>query len=163
MTFLKKTVLAPFTFAAVLASVQAVAESSTHTIKLAATIPSADFYVLPNDSSWIGDQQPLTFNASTGDLGTLSKGFNVININGPISARLLNTPVITGEKGSIDLVVKFGEKVLGTVSQEVVTAEKAAEASSVNLSIAAVKPANGFTPGEYTGNVQLSFDAEIGE
>lgn len=162
MTFLKKIAFAPIAFAAVFASVQAVAAPINYTIQLEAFVPTNDFYVLPSDTSWIGNTQTLNFNPVTKELTSLTKQFDVLHTAGAISAKLL-TPAIIGSAGNnIPLTVKFNTKTLTTTEQDVVDAAQAATASVVNLEIIPVKPATGgYIPGTYTGNVQLSFDAVI--
>nr|WP_319527639.1 CS1 type fimbrial major subunit [Pseudomonas laurentiana] len=160
MTFLKKSVFMPFAFVAAAFSVQAVASPITHTVQLEAVVPTADFYVMPNDSSWIGNTQILSYNPVTGDLSSLLKQFDVVHSAGSIKGALLAPAVLTSATDSIPLTVKFNNKTLTTTSQEVVAAAQAATPSVVNFEIAAVKPTTGgYKPGNYTGNVQLTFDA----
>lgn len=162
MTFLKKTVLTPIAFAAVLASVQVVAAPINHTIQLEAVVPTSDFYVIPSDTSWIGNTQTLNYNPVTEELTSLTKQFDVKHTAGSITGKLL-TPAIIGSAGNnIPLTVKFNTKTLDTTAQEVVSTAQASTPSVVNLEIIPVKPTTGgYIPGNYTGNVQLSFDAVI--
>jgi hypothetical protein len=161
MNFLKKIALAPVAFAAVLASVHAVADPITHTIQLEAFVPTDDFYVLPVDSSWIGNKQVLSYSPNTKKLTSLNKPFTVLHTAGSVKATLLSIAVIGSGANVIPLEVKFNGVVLDTVGKEVVTAEQAASASTVNLEISPVMPTDGYAPGTYMGNVQLSFDAVV--
>lgn len=162
MSFLKRTVLAPFAFAAVAFSVQAVAaDPVSHTIQLETTVPEADFYVMPTDSTWIGNTQVLPYNMATGNINSLTKAFDYKHSAGAINGTLLSTPVITSDSDSISLAVKFNSVALNTTSQEVVTAAAAASGGSTSLVIEPIKPATGYKPGKYTGNVQVSFDAVV--
>lgn len=158
MNFMKSALFA----VAAAASLQAFANDPvTHTISLEATVPSSDFFVLPKDNSWINTSQVLSYTASTGNLSSLSKQFEVKHTAGAIEGKLLSTAEITSATGSIDLVVKFNNVVLSTTGTQVVTKANAATTSTVLLDIAPVKPTAGYAPGTYTGNVQLQFDAVI--
>lgn len=161
MTFLNKIALAPIAFVAVLASVQAVAAPITHTIQLEAFVPTEDFYVLPVDSSWIGNKQILSYSPLTKKLTSLNKAFTAIHTAGSINATLLSTAVIGSGANVIPLEVKFNGIALDTVGKEVVSKAQAANASTVNLEIIPVMPTGGYVPGTYMGNVQLSFDAVL--
>lgn len=158
MKFLKTALLS----AVAVASLQAVAEPITHTITLEAHVPSDDFYVLPNESTWITQTQKLSFSRATGNLSKLTKQFDVKNIAGGITAKLLSSATLTSNTDSIDLQVKFNNILLSTTDATVVTQAAAATASIVNLEITPVRAAGSdYAPGNYTGNVQLSFDAAI--
>lgn len=158
MTFVKTTLFA----LVAAASLQAVADPMTHTISLEATVPTSDFYVLPKDTNWINQTQVLSYSPVTGNLTSLSKPFDVKNTAGSITGKLLTPASITSGAASIPLTVKFNNVALTTADTPVVTKAAAATASTVNLEIIPVRPNGGdFTPGHYSGNVQLSFDASI--
>lgn len=159
MNFLKKAIFAPLAFVAAAASVHAVAAPINHTIQLEAFIPTNSFYVLPSDSSWIGNTQKLSYNPVTQDLTSLNKTFDVVHTAGSITAKLLSSAVISSGGDTIPLTVKFNNVELSTVDQEVVNATQAATPSVVPFLITPVKPSGGYVPGTYIGNVQLSFDA----
>ncbi|WLG29637.1 CS1 type fimbrial major subunit [Pseudomonas lurida] len=161
MTLLKKISIAPFAFAAVLASAHAVADPITHTIQLEAFVPTDDFYVLPVDSSWITNKQTLSYSTVTKKLTSLTKPFTVLNIAGPIKATLLSDAVLGSGSNVIQLAVKFNGIALDTEGKEVVSKTQAAKASTVNLEITPTMPSGGYIPGTYVGNVQLSFDAVL--
>lgn len=142
------------------ASLQAVADPVTQTIALEATVPTSDYYVLPKDNTWINQTQTLAYSMVTGKLAGLTKAFDVKNTAGSITAKLLSTAVLTSGTSSIALTVKFNNVALSTTDTTVVLKANAATASSVNLDITpAAPPTGGFTPGKYSGNVQLSFDS----
>ena len=158
MTFMKKVLFVVIAAA----SLQAMAEPITHTIALEATVPTSDFYVTPNDSSWVNKTQKLTFSAATGNLSSVTKQFDVKNVAGSITCKLLSTATLTSGTNSIPLTVKFNNAVLSTTDTTVLTKANAVAASSVNLEITPVRPTGGdYTPGKYSGNVQLSFDSSI--
>jgi hypothetical protein len=157
MTFLKTTLFAVIAAA----SVQAVAAPVTHTITLEATVPSIEFHVLPKDPNWITQTQVLTYNPNTKELSSLTKQFDVKNTGGSITAKLLSPASISSSTASIPLAVKFNNISLTTSDATVITKAVAANSSTVNLEISAVRSGSDYTPGAYTGNVQLSFDAAI--
>lgn len=162
MSFLKKHVFAPFVFtAAVLSAQSVIADPVSHTILLETTVPEADFYVLPTDSTWIGNTQVLPYNMATGTINSLSKSFDYKHSAGAISGTLLSTPVITSDSDSIKLDVTFNAVKLSTTGEQVITAVAAATGGSTSLVIEPIKPATGYKPGKYTGNVQVSFDAVV--
>lgn len=162
MKLWKKTVLAPFAFAAVAISAQAIADPISHTVQLTATVPTADFNVGPTDPSWIGTPQALSYNTATDAISSLSKGFTYKNTNGAINAILDAEPVITASNNSIKLKVSFNDIAINeTTATEVVAATQAATGGSASLKIEPEKPSGGYIPGAYTGSVQISFDAVI--
>jgi hypothetical protein len=158
MTFIKTTLFA----LVAAASFQAVAAPISHTITLEATVPTSDFYVLPKDSTWINQTQVLSYSPYTGDLSKLTKQFDVKNTAGAITGKLLAPATLSSGSASIPLTVKFNSITLSTTDASVVTQAAAAAASTVNLEIIPVRQAGtSHTPGNYSGNVQLSFDAAI--
>lgn len=68
MSLFKKTILTPFVLAVGVLSVQAHAAPINHTVQLSSFVPTADFYVLPSDSSWIGETQVLSYNINTQEM-----------------------------------------------------------------------------------------------
>lgn len=163
MTFLKKTILAPFAVVALVVSVQAMAAPFTHTIAVEAVIPTKAFHVLPV-GDWISKTQMLSYNAITEELSPSINQFSVINTAGAISGKLIAPAVLADNAGvaaNIPLTVKFNGKTLSITDQDVLAAAEAATASNVSMEIAAVKPVAGYTAGSYSGNVQLSFDAVV--
>lgn len=142
------------------ASLQAMADPVTQTISLEATVPTTDYYVQPKESTWINQTQTLAYSVATGKLTGLTKAFDVKNTAGSITAKLLSTAVLTSGTSSIPLTVKFNNIALSTTDTSVVLKANAATASSVNLEvIPAAAPTGGYTPGKYSGTVQLSFDS----
>ena len=156
MKFLKTALLS----AVAVASLQAVADPITHTISLEAVVPSSNFFVLPKDNSWISQTQVLSYSVYTGDLSTLTKQFDVRHTAGAISGKLLSSAALTSATDSIPLTVKFNNITLSTSDATVVSAAAAATTSTVNLEISAQRNGD-YAPGNYSGNVQLSFDAVI--
>ena len=60
----------------------------------------------------------------------------------------------------VPLEVKFNNKELNsTANQEVISATEAAAGKRVDLTIATVQTGIGIAPGEYTGIVNMTFDA----
>lgn len=120
------------------------------------------FYVQPSDASWIGTRQVLAFNPLTGELGSLSKSFDVLHTAGSIKAQLTSLPTMAGSDGnSIALTVKFNGKTLTSSFQDVVLKPQAANPSAANLEVIPTKPTTGYVPGNYSGNIALTFDATI--
>ena len=134
-------------------------------VQLVASIPSINFYVVPADTGWIGVAQRMewTPNASTGygQLSTLRKAFDVLNSSGPIAARLTDVggAYLSSGNSMIPLDVHFNNKELTHISQEFISATEAAAGKRVDLTIAAIDTGKDFEAGEYTGIVNMTFDA----
>jgi hypothetical protein len=97
-------------------------------------------------------------------LSTLRKAFDVKNSSGAIAARLTDAggPFLSSGAQMIPLVVKFNDLELGTGdSQEFINATEAAAGKRVDLTIAAVDTGvpTDYVPGEYSGIVNMTFDA----
>ncbi|WP_338806795.1 CS1 type fimbrial major subunit [Pseudomonas chlororaphis] len=160
MTFLKKTVLLPFAIATAAISAQAMADDPiTHTIQLEAVVPTDDFHVLPTDPNWIGNTQLLSYNPNTKTLTSLTKQFTVKNKAGGIKAQLLAPAVITSGANQIQLDVNFNNTDVTINPADVVSKDEAASGKVVDLKI--IPKGKDYVPGKYTGNVQLSFEAQI--
>jgi hypothetical protein len=158
MTFMKTALFA----LVAAASLQAVAAPISHTISLEANVPTSDFYVLPKDSTWINQTQILAYSPYSGDLSSLTKQFDVKNTAGSITGKLLAPASLSSGSASIPLTVKFNSVTLSTTEAPVVTKAAAAAASTVNLEIIPVRQGGAsHTPGNYSGIVQVSFDASI--
>ncbi|MEB5932393.1 fimbrial protein [Pseudomonas mosselii] len=160
MSSLKKFIVAPLAVFALSASVHSMAAPINHTIMLQATVPTKDFYVLPSDSTWIGNVQQLQYNAVTGDLSSLVKTFDVKNTAGNVTAQVTSSASLAGP-AVIPLTVKFNGIALGATPVEVVKADVAKAATTAKLEIIPVKPAAGYVAGTYDGNINLTFDAGI--
>ena len=86
--------------------------------------------------------------------------FDVKSSSGGINARLGALPMLfNGGRTYIDLSVTFNGQALGLADTLVVPQAEASQGKRVLLDISAVEPAEGFTPGEYYGSVELLFDA----
>lgn len=135
-----------------------------HQVQLIATVPTSSFYVLPADSGWIGLPQRMEWNLVQETLDRFRKPFDIKHTAGSIQARLTDTEAyLSNGTNTIPLVVSFNNKVLSsTTPVEVASASEAAAGQRVTLEIApGAKPAGGFAPGEYSGNVNMTFDAMV--
>lgn len=135
-------------------------------IQLIASIPSDNFYVVPAETGWISVPQRMewTPNMGTGygQLSTLRKAFDVKNSSGAIAARLTDAggPYLSSGTDVVPLYVHINNKELTATSQEFINATEAAAGKRVDLTIAALdSPAYEYQPGEYTGIVNMTFDA----
>jgi len=144
-----------------LLSTSAFAVRISETFEVSVSIPSARFYVIPADPDWIHLEQHLPWNVGSEELGALRKHFDVKNDSGAIAARLSFEPYLSNGRDSDDipLVVSFNSKRLTVDAEEVISETDGKAGKRVNLEIAAVKPLNGFKPGEYYGSVHLVFEA----
>lgn len=134
-------------------------------VQLVASVPSIAFYVVPAEIGWIGVPQRMEWTPDPvlgGKLSTLRKAFDVKNSSGAIAARLTDSTgaYLSDGTGMIPLEVHFNNKELNqAASQEVISATEAAAGKRVDLTIAAVETGSPIPPGEYTGIVNMTFDA----
>ena len=152
-------------FAALGATQVSAADPIEVQVQLVASIPSTSFYVVPAETGWIGVAQRMEWTPSAtgpGKLSSLRKAFDVKNSSGAIAARLTDADgayLSSGEQ-MVPLVVTFNNKELDSgTSQEFISATEAAAGKRVDLTIAAVDTGSDIKPGEYSGIVNMTFDA----
>lgn len=68
-------------------------------------------------------------------------------------------PMLSNGANTIAMKVIFNQQALGLSPQRVVEEGEAKNGKRVLLEIAALKPDDGYVPGQYFGNVQIIFDA----
>lgn len=144
-----------------LSSIYAFGITERETFEVSVTIPTADFYVLPVDPEWLGREQKLDWIPSSEELSRLRKSFDVKNSNGGIVARLSTEPYLSNGRDidNIALDVSFNRTKLTVDNAEVVSEADGKAGRRVYLEIAAVKPHDGYKPGEYYGSVHMIFEA----
>ncbi|MBV4520133.1 fimbrial protein [Pseudomonas sp. SWRI74] len=144
-----------------LGSVCAYALVERETFEVSITIPTAEFYVLPVDPDWIGREQKLTWDLNAQELSSLRKQFDVKNSNGEITARLSEVPYLSNGRhvDNIALDVQFNRVKLSVLDAPVISEMDGKTGKRVELVIAAVKPDDGYKPGEYYGSVHMIFEA----
>ena len=144
-----------------LVSTDAFATRVSETFEVSVSIPTAKFYVVPAEPDWIHLEQRLPWNPVSKELSPLRKHFDVKNESGAIAARLSFEPYLSNGKDSdnIPLVVTFNRKRLVLETGEVISESDGKAGKRVNLEIAAIKPHDGFKPGEYYGSVHMVFEA----
>lgn len=143
-----------------LLSTQALAIREEHVFDVSVTIPTQDFYVLPINPGFFEREQQMVWDPVPGRLRPVREHFDVKSSAGGINARLGALPMLfNGGRTYIDLSVTFNGQVLGLADTLVVPQAEASQGKRVLLDISAVEPAEGFTPGEYYGSVELLFDA----
>lgn len=129
------------------------------TFHVSVSIPTSDFYVLPVNPVFLEREQTMAWNTVTAELSPLREHFDVKNASGAISARLAAEPYLFNGRERIDLEVRFNRQMLSLLTTPVVAQEEARIGQRVPLEIAALKPLEGYTPGQYYGTVQIMFDA----
>ncbi|MNO77239.1 hypothetical protein D3C76_683400 [compost metagenome] len=142
-------------------SIYVFAITERETFEVSVSIPTAEFYVLPVDHEWLGREQKLDWNPTTEELSRLRKSFDVKNSNGGIVARLSTEPYLSNDRESDNIVldVSFNRTKLTLDNAEVVSEVDGKTGRRVWLEIAAVKPQEGYKPGEYYGSVHMIFEA----
>jgi len=133
------------------------------TFDVSLTIPNRAFYIMPSEPGWIHLPQEMVWNNINANFNTLTRYFEVRHDTSAIEARLETLPYLSNGLESQDILlwVTFNGVSVSTdiTPREVVSAPEAAAGKRALLEIDAVKPVNGFRPGEYTGNVVLLFNA----
>ena len=160
---IKQCVVTALIAATGLTSLLTWAAREEHTFEVSLNIPSRAFYILPTDPDWIHSEQILLWNPATSKLGDLRKYFDVRHDTSAIEARLENQPYLSNGRPSenIALRVMFNGVELNQSLQQVVSVDEAAMGSRVLLEVVPQRPASGFQPGEYAGNVLLLFNAKM--
>ncbi|BBP72674.1 hypothetical protein PHLH6_46780 [Pseudomonas sp. Seg1] len=160
---IKQCTVAAVMVAAALTATATWAAREEHTFEVSLTVPSRPFYVIPAEPDWIHRPQRLDWNYVTSSLGSVHKNFDVRHDTSAIEARLEAVPYLSnGRAGEdIELRVAFNGVPLSAEMppRQVVSQEEAAAGKRVLLEIDPVKPAGGYRPGEYSGNVLLLFNA----
>jgi hypothetical protein len=144
-----------------LVSLYAFAITERETFEVSITIPAAEFFVLPIDPGWIGREQKLDWNLTAEELSPLRKHFDVKNTNGGIAARLTTEPYLNNGRDvdNISLDVRFNQIKLTLDNTVVINELDGKTGKRVTLVIAAIKPSDGYKPGEYYGSVHMIFEA----
>ncbi|ROM67067.1 adhesin [Pseudomonas brassicacearum] len=157
---MSKTLLRPLALTALMLPwVAAWGAVERETFELHVTIPTVDFFVLPLDPQLVQREQRLPFSSITGELSALRATYEVKNTTGAIGARLAEEAYLSNGRERIDLRVTFNNVELTLDSTQVVTALEARPGRQVPLEIAAIKPGDGYRPGDYYGTVHMVFDA----
>lgn len=145
--------------ALLLACNHALAIREEQTFHVSVTIPTSEFYVLPVNPGFLEREQVMTWNPVSAELSPLREHFDVKNASGSISARLAAEPYLFNGRERVDLAVRFNGQLLSLLDTPVVDEQQARVGQRVRLEIAALKPVEGYSPGQYYGTVQLMFDA----
>jgi hypothetical protein len=134
------------------------------TFEVSLTIPTRAFYIVPSEPGWIHQAQRLNWDYPSSTLSSVRKYFDVRHASSAIQARLEYQPYLSNGKPGEDIMlrVSFNGVVLRSDirPQDVVSQEEAAVGTRVLLDIEPVKPAGGYQPGDYSGNVMLMFNAK---
>lgn len=135
-----------------------------HTFEVSVRIPTRAFYVIPAEPDWIHRPQRLNWNPSNSSLSSVRKNFDVRHDTSAIEARLEAVPFLSNGKPGDDIALRVSfngvELSHEALPREVLSAAEAMAGSRVPLEIAPVKPAGGYRPGDYSGNVLLLFSAK---
>lgn len=137
------------------------AETVEHTVNVTAQIPSENFYVVPV-GDWMGSAQKLQFNPNTRKLESLYRQMEVKSTIGPVKGYLLYKASLSKANGDeIGLKVKFADKELTTVSQQLLTLSEVQNAQKVGFEILPDKePEGGYKAGNYQGLISMVFESE---
>lgn len=165
VTLTKISTLTLALLAALSASQVMAADPVEHQVQLIATIPSDTFHVLPSIPGWIDKPQRLEWISTGSGFGSLTKlvhPFDARNTSGEVHARLTDgSAILTNGSATMDLKVSFAGVELTGTSQRVVSAEEASAGKRVNLEIEATTLPQDLPAGDYTGQVNMTFDAVV--
>ncbi|WP_085699759.1 CS1 type fimbrial major subunit [Pseudomonas sp. B26(2017)] len=142
---------------------EAFAAQEKHVFEVSVDIPTLEFYVIPSETDWIHHQQTLPWDIATSTLGGLRKNFDVRTDSSAIEARLESFPFLSSgldSRDDISLRINFNGTELShqPVPVQVVSREEAVAGKRVQLEIEPRRPANGYTPGDYYGTVNIIFN-----
>lgn len=161
---IKQCTVVALTTSTVLMSCLAGAAQEQHIFEVSLTIPNRSFYIVPSEPGWIHQAQRLNWDYPTSNLSSVRKYFDVRHDTSALEARLESAPYLSnGRQGEeIALRVSFNDVLLSPDirPRQVVSAEDAAVGTRVLLDIEPQKPAGGYRPGDYRGNVMLVFNAK---
>ncbi|WP_338572351.1 CS1 type fimbrial major subunit [Pseudomonas canadensis] len=149
------TILGTFT----LMSFIAVAAREEAVFRVWVMVPTSDFYVLPVNPGFLEREQVMHWNPVSETLAPLREHFDVKNVLSAVDAYLAYEPVLSNGADTIALKVIFNQQELGLIPQRVVEETEAKQGKRVLLEISAQRPDDGYSPGQYFGNVQIIFDA----
>ncbi|MDQ0122542.1 hypothetical protein J2W17_001487 [Pseudomonas lini] len=134
-----------------------------HTFDVSVTIPTLAFYVIPAEPDWIHRPQRLNWNLSNSTLSSVRKNFDVRHDTSAIEARLEAAPYLSNGRPDDDIALRVsfnGVELSPDINpRQVVSVADAATGMRAMLEIAPIKPAGGYRPGDYSGNVLLLFSA----
>ena len=140
------------------------AARAEHTFEVSLTIPSRPFYIIPSEPGWIHQPQRLDWNHASATMGGLRKYFDVRHDTSAIEARLDRAPYLSNGRPSEDIALRVsfnGVELSHDIRpRQVVTQAEAAVGTRALLEIQPVKPAGGYKPGDYDGNVMVLFNAK---
>jgi len=160
---IKQCIVVALTAATALMSMLVAAVREEHTFEVMLTIPTRGFYIVPAEPGWIHQPQRLNWDHPTASLGSLSKHFDVRHDTSAIEARLASQAILSNGRPGEDIALKvsFNDVELShdPRPRQVVRAADAAVGMRVLLQIEPQKPAAGYRPGDYSGNVLLLFNA----
>ena len=131
-------------------------------VDVTATIPTDTFYVQP-EGSWMGAPQDLTYNVVTGTLTPFAgERFVAKSTTGAIQGRLDSPAKITSGSSAIDLNIKVNGVPLSTTAADIVPLSEMGNQVFMPFEIsAAAAPSGGYTPGNYAGTVDMTFETPL--
>lgn len=156
----KFAVLLPLAVAVLGSSAAMAVDDASTTINIKASIPTKQFHAQPRDPNF-GKDEVLTYNAVSGELGSLRATFDVKNTDGSVHAYIEGGPTaasLYNGSDSIALTNTFNGVVLTATPQEVVDDPQSTPGTQADLVVRAAKPAD-TQNGLYTASYTVIFDA----
>ncbi|WP_053213366.1 CS1 type fimbrial major subunit [Pseudomonas sp. Q12-87] len=134
------------------------ADDALASIHITANIPNKQFHVQPRNPDF-GKDEYMYYNTVTYDLSSIRQTFDVKNTDGSVHAYLDGRSVLSNGSVLIPLRVLFNDVLLSEVPQEVVDDATSTPGTQVEMFIHASHWPIPRTPGLYTGNFTVIFDA----
>ncbi|WP_458131543.1 CS1 type fimbrial major subunit [Pseudomonas sp. R3-41] len=135
------------------------ADDARSNIHITANIPNKQFHVQPRDPEF-GKDEVMHLDPITGFLRPLRQTFDVKNTDGSVHAYLQDGPAwLSNGNARIDLSVSFNYVILSSEPKEVVDDASSTPGTQAEMVISASKNPDGESPGLYTGNFTVIFDA----
>ncbi|ROM67004.1 adhesin [Pseudomonas brassicacearum] len=127
-------------------------------IHITANIPNKQFHVQPRNPDF-GKDEYMYYNTVTYDLSSIRQTFDVKNTDGSVHAHIDGDSFLSNGSVRIPLRVFFNDVFLNEVPQEVVDDASSTPGTQVEMFIHASHWPIPRTPGLYTGNFTVIFDA----
>ena len=159
---MKMKIRSLFAAALVLSSGAAFAATTDLQVDVQATIPSSTALDVYDVGNWASTPLTMAYNRDTEALAPVTGPLQIKGGVGAVSAYLNNAPMLVSAGDSIDMAVTIGGVALPVGNATVVQVASAADAlAGVRKEFqatAAAAPTTGYTAGNYTGLIHMTFD-----
>lgn len=154
--FAKKMMMAAGVSAALFAGVAGAADTQEYRFAVTATVPSVDFYIVPELAWHSNTPVELAWNPNTSNFGAKDLGFKFKSTASDLNAKVLApAQLVNATNDQLDLVLTMGGVRLDQTSKKVADKSALETRLALNLQVAA----GTHEPGVYAGTVSILFEA----